>query len=453
MFYSLLVFLQARFAITVLALGSASFAGAEASVFTTAEGSGFTTAEGLVFTTAEGSPNQGTPNIVLIVADYMGYADIEPYGARDVRTPGINRLAQEGIKFNSHYTSAPMCIPARASLLSGSYPAKVRRGPGLHADDNRLLRGLKNQGYRTAVIGKWHLGSSEGFHPLDHGFDYFYGFDSWTLAYHSHLDSDGEPGLYKNRERIDQSGYLTELFSQEASRFIFADNKAKSKHNKQPFFLYLAYNVALPPYQAPNLKEELWHTGWAALEAGRKPYVAMIEAMDAGIYSLLKQLDEQGLSDNTLVIFTYDHGGRNLADTGPLFHGFGSLWEGGIRVPLLIRWPGKIQSGKEQNTPSIIMDLTATMLAAAGVNVDSGANELDGRSLLNQKLFQESAKNRALYWRWRDKRAVRQGPWKYLSDNHNQFLFDVSKDPGERNNLFFKQPKKAAELKNMLERF
>jgi arylsulfatase A-like enzyme len=260
------------------------------------------------------------PNIILIVADYMGYSDIEPYGATDIKTPSLNVLASQGIKFSNHYAAASFCIPSRASLMSGKYPSKVlqgfehKRGRGLHSKNNNLLKGLKSNGYKTALIGKWHLGLEDNFNPNDHGFDYFLGFNTWTLGYHNHLTSDGEPGLYRNKKLVNESGYLTDIFTHEAVQFI-------ESNNKEPFFLYLSYNSGLPPYQKPDLAKSQWDSGWDANKATRSDYVSMIESMDFGIGRVLKKLNSLNLDDNTLVIFTYDHGGRHLVDSGPLFHG------------------------------------------------------------------------------------------------------------------------------------
>jgi len=390
---------------------------------------------------------KNSPNIILIVADYMGYADIEPYGSKDIKTPSLNNLAFSGKKFTNHYSSAPSCIPSRASLLSGMYPHKVlepfknTRGRGLSAKNNTLLKGLKSQNYRTALIGKWHLGSEKNFSPNDHGFDYFYGFDSWTLGYHNHLTSDGFPGLYRNNELINEAGYLTDLFTKEASQFI-------QKNHESPFFLYLSYNAGLPPYQTPDMPKSQWHMGWDAEHASRSDYVAMIERMDLGIGKILDTLNALSLSENTLVIFTYDHGGRNLVNSGELFHGFGTLWEGGIRVPLIMRWPNKINRNTTLNSPSIAMDITATLLET--VSADNVIAKTDGQNLLANSSLVNTV-DREINWRSRNMKAIRKGNWKYINDNHSHMLFNLSKDVSERNNLFYKNKTIANELKSKIE--
>lgn len=406
----------------------------------------------LVMLQDAGAQESSRPNIVLIVADYMGYSDIGPYGATDIRTPSLDRIATDGIRFSSYYSASPVCGPSRAALLSGFYPARVRMetnvppdGGGLRATDSTLVRGLKAAGYRTAMIGKWHLGRRPPFSPLSHGFDTFFGFHDWTLGYHTHLNSAGNPGLYRGDELVSEDGYLTELLTTEATRFI--EHSAGA-----PFFLYLAYNVGLPPYQGPDLPEAQWSSGWDVNEATRDDYVAMVEAMDDGIGRVLSKLDELKLTEDTLVIFTYDHGGQDLVRSDPLFHGFGTLWEGGIRVPLLIKWPARFEKGQEIDRPTIAMDLTATMLDAAGRNTDSLG--LDGTSVLPLLADEVEVPAETLFWRFRTQRigmrAVRRDNWKLVFDGDAQFLFDLDADVGERSNQFYRHPEIASELREAL---
>jgi arylsulfatase A-like enzyme len=392
---------------------------------------------------------QNQPNIVLIVSDYMGYSDIEPYGATDIQTPTLAAIAESGVRFTSYYSASPVCGPSRAAMLSGFYPLRVRMESnvppdvgGLSSENSTLVRELKDAGYRTGMFGKWHLGRREGFSPRSHGFDTFYGFYDWTLGYHTHLNSMGEPGLYRDDALVDEPGYLTDLLTTEATQFI-AENAA------EPFFVYLAYNVALPPFQGPDLPEAEWSAGWNVNEATRGDYVSMVEAMDYGIGRVLAQLDELGLTEDTLVIFTYDHGGQDLVRSDPLFHGFGTLWEGGIRVPMLMRWPAALPGGQNIARPSIAMDLTATMIDAAGRDIEP--LNLDGTSLL--PLLTEGAEVPAetLFWRYRSQgapmRAVRRDNWKFISDGDAQFLVDLDTDIGERHNQFASRPDIVNELR------
>ncbi|MEW6997822.1 sulfatase-like hydrolase/transferase [Colwelliaceae bacterium BS250] len=397
--------------------------------------------------TLHAETNKQAPNIVLIVTDYMGYSDIEPYGSKDIKTPALNMLSSQGLQFSNHYAAAPSCIPSRASLMSGKYPSivlekfKLSKGRGLPSKNNHLLSGLKASGYKTALIGKWHLGNEKNFSPNDHGFDYFFGFNDWTLGYHNHLTSEGKPGLIRNKEPIISKGYLTDIFTDEAVQFI-------DKSATTPFFLYLSYNAGLPPYQAPNLPKSEWDSGWDANDATRADYVAMIESMDKGVGKVLDTLSKHGIDDNTLVIFTYDHGGRHLVDSGPLFHGFGTLWEGGIRVPLIIRWPNKVAKAEAFETPTITMDITATMLDAA--QSDSQITPLDGTSLFDIMKNPDKFNNRNLYWQYGKMTAIRNNNWKYVVDGHSQLLFNLDADISERNNVFHKNPNKVNELRQKL---
>ena len=392
------------------------------------------------------------PNIVFIVADYMGYTDIGSYGATDIRTPSLDSLADGGVRFSSYYSASPVCGPSRAALLSGFYPARVgvetniaSADDGLSSSDSTLVRELKAAGYRAAMVGKWHLGAGPDFSPSSHGFDTFLGFHTWTLGYHDHRSPAGVPGLYRDSELVNEDGYLTDILTNEATRFIEEDPEV-------PFFLYLAYNTALPPYQGPDLPESEWGFGWDVNEATREDYVAMVEAMDQGIGRVLSKLEELDLTDNTLVIFTYDHGGRHLVRSDPLFHGFATLWEGGIRVPLLVQWAGRFEGGQVVERPTIAMDVTATMLAAAGRNVE--ALELDGSSLLPVLRNESEVSAQPLFWRtdWpmNTMRAVRRENWKYVVDSGTQLLFDLEADIGERTDLFAVRPGVARELRAAL---
>jgi arylsulfatase A-like enzyme len=399
-----------------------------------------------------GAQDAHRPNIILIVADYMGYSDIGPYGATEIRTPSLDAIAADGARFSSYYAASPVCGPSRAALLSGLYPARVGiesnispdRG-GLSSADSTLVREVKAGGYRTAMVGKWHLGRGPGFSPRSHGFDSFFGFHSWTLGYHDHLTPSGEPGLYRGDDPVSEDGYLTEIFTTEAIRFI--EESAGSA-----FFLYLAYNVALPPYQGPGLPETQWASGWDVNKSTRKDYVAMVEAMDGEIGRMLSKLDELGLTEDTLVIFTYDHGGRHLARSSPLFHGFGTLWEGGIRVPLLLQWPGEFLRGREVHRPTIAMDLTATILEAAGRSTASLG--LDGTSLLPVLQNGDEVPAETLFWRFNIQtnpiKAVRRDNWKYVIDRGTQLLFDLDADIGERSDQFSRRPDIASQLRDAL---
>jgi len=393
------------------------------------------------------------PNIVLIISDYMGYNDTEPYGATDVRTPSISRLASEGMTMTDFYAAAPVCGPARAALFTGQYPARTgfeknirTQEDGLTSSIPSLPRWLKEAGYRTALLGKWHLGRTPDFIPNAHGFDEFLGHHEWTVGYYNHKTEQGTPGLYENDRIVEREGYLTDLLSDEAVNFI-------DRNRDRPFFLTLSYNAALPPYQPPGMPESEWDTGWDVNEATRDDYVRMVERMDDGIGRVLDTLDKHDLDSNTLVIYMYDHGGRHLVNSGPLFHGFANLWEGGIRIPAIMRLPDIIPAGKRSSIPGIAMDLTATILSVAGI--DDPATSLDGVNLIPYLRNEETPPTRQFFWRadfydFGKQKAIREGQWKYVEDGNTQFLFDMNVDVGERRNLFYQQPEVVNRLRGDL---
>jgi len=380
------------------------------------------------------------PNIVLIISDYMGYHDTEPYGAEDVRTPSLSRLAAGGVTMQDFYAAAPVCGPARAALYTGQYPAHIgfeqnirSEADGLSSSIPTLPRWLQDAGYRTALFGKWHLGSATDYTPNAHGFDEFIGHHNWTIGYYNHETETGEPGLWENDRIVQRDGYLTDLLTDEAVAFI-------GRNREQPFFLTLAYNAALPPYQPPGMPESQWDHGWDVNTATRSDYIKMVERMDEGIGKVLDTLDTLDLEQNTLVIYLYDHGGRHLVNSAPLFHGFSNVWEGGIRIHTILRLPGTIPANETSTMPGIAMDLTATMLEVAGIT-DPIAS-LDGIDLIPYLKKERGPLQRQLYWRadlydFGRQSAIRDGQWKFVEHGNTQFLFDLSADVSERHNLFY----------------
>jgi len=387
------------------------------------------------------------PNVVLIITDDVGYGDIGSYGAPDVKTPNIDSLAKNGTRLTDFY-AAPSCSPTRAALISGRYQQRYRievplgaaRGPageqGLRPTGRTLPQLLKSNGYRTALVGKWHLGYKREFSPVAHGFDYFFGFKSGLLDYYQHTDQNGEPDLYENDEPTRADGYSTDLFTERSVKFI-------EENAGRPFFLEVAYNAAHWPFQVPD------HPSVAPDNARfvqpqdnptstRQDYVAILERADRGVGQILAALERRGLSRNTLVIFTNDNGGEWLSRNAPLFHRKQTVWEGGIRVPAIFRWPGQIPAGKTSSQVGIVMDLTATILAVTQSPVPPEAR-LEGINLL--PLLKDGAQpvERTLFFRYtlpaRRQRAVRQGDWKLMLDGANPMLFNLKDDVGERNDL------------------
>ena len=405
--------------------------------------------------------NKGRPNVVLIITDDVGYGDIGSYGAPDIKTPNIDRLAKDGVRLTDFY-AAPLCTPTRAALISGRYQQRVRLeralgsvGPaleqGLPATGYSLPQLLKNNGYRTALIGKWHLGYKPEFGPNAHGFDYFFGFLSGFIDFYTHTRGDGQSDLFENTTPVQEQGYMTDLITTRAIRFI-------EQQAAEPFFLEVAYNAAHWPFQPPDHYSEAPNNGAFqsaadATPATRKDYAAMLERADAGVGQIAQKLDALGLTRNTLVIFTNDNGGEWLSRNAPLFHRKDTLWEGGIRVPAIFRWPGRLPSGKTSAQAGITMDLTATILAATGTSVPAQAR-LEGMNILPILEGRAPQVERTFFWRinvpTRQQRAVRRGDWKLLVDGDDLLLYNLRADIGERNDLAAQRPDLVAKLRPLL---
>ena len=387
------------------------------------------------------------PNVVLILADDMGYSDIGPYGASDISTPHLDRLAEEGVRLTDAYATAPVCTPSRVALLTGRYQQRAGfegnvssavPSVGLSASEPTVSRMLSDSGYATGLFGKWHLGYLEPFMPNAHGFDEVFGFLDWSIDYYSHRTPTGLPGLYENTMPVEQEGYITDLFTERASAFI-------DRHASESFFLTVAYNAALPPYQPPGRPLDI-RTMNTWQEGTREDYIGVVEALDRGIGQILDRLDSHDLAQDTLVIFAYDHGGEELARNAPLAYGFGTLWEGGIRVPCLLRWPSRLPAGATSSQVVSTMDLTLSTLVAAGVPLPEG-RDLDGIDLIPILSGDAPVVERTLHWRFGPQRAVRRGPWKYLALGSNEMLFNLADDVGERRDLSAQRPELVAELR------
>jgi arylsulfatase A-like enzyme len=383
------------------------------------------------------------PNVVLIIMDDVGYGDYGSYGAPDIKTPNIDRLARDGVRFTDFY-AAPSCSPTRVALITGRYQQRQAievplgnapaGGRGLPATGRSLPQLVKNAGYATGMIGKWHLGYLPEFHPNTHGFDYFFGFLSGLIDYYQHTGPDGNHDLYENREPVHVEGYSTDLLTGRAVSFI-------ERNATRPFFLEVAYNAAHWPFQVPDKPSVAPGRGRFVQPqedntSTRADYTAILERADQGVGRILATLEKLGLARNTLVIFTNDNGGEWLSRNAPLFHRKETLWEGGIRVPLIMRWPGQIPAGRTERQVGIVMDLTATILAATGAAVPPDAR-LEGIDLVPIVSGRSPRIERTLYFRAtaRNQRAVRQGDWKVLVETGKLFVFNLREDIGERHDL------------------
>ena len=402
------------------------------------------------------------PNVVLIITDDVGYGDIGSYGAPDIKTPNIDRLAKEGVRLTDFYANAPVCTPTRAGFLTGRYQQRVRlerplggvrdRGDGLPVRGLSLPQLLKNNGYTTGLIGKWHLGWNPEFGPNAHGFDVFFGFLGGLIDFYTHTGGDGQADLFENTTPVQESGYMTDLITARSVRFI-------EQNASRPFFLEVAYNAAHWPFQRPDhysvaANNAAFQGPADATPATRQDYVAMLERADQGVGDILKTLEARGIASSTLVIFTNDNGGEWLSRNAPLFHRKDTLWEGGIRVPAILRWPGKLPAGKTSSQVGMTMDLTASILSATGTRVP-GEARLEGIDLLPSLGGSAPAVDRTLFWRnapapGRLQRAVRRGNWKLLIDGDDLLLFELSTDIGERNDLAMTRPDLVADLRRRI---
>jgi arylsulfatase A-like enzyme len=403
--------------------------------------------------------------------DDIGYGDLGSYGALDVRTPNIDRLAREGVRLTDAYANGAVCTPTRAALISGRYQQRVGlewvltvsptdRERGLPALETSLPALLKTNGYATGLVGKWHLGSKPEFGPNAHGFDSFFGFLGGAHSYYTNQAEifrvgGGPPDLFENTTPVEATGYLTDEITRRAVGFI-------TRHADGPFFLEVAYNAVHWPFEPPNRPHAEAGRGASPLlrqmpddsvPATRQDYVRMLERADQGVGEILAALEQHGLTRNTLVVLTNDNGGEWLSRNAPLFHRKGTLWEGGIRVPLILRWPGELPSGKISGQVAITMDITASILAATGTRPPEGYRP-DGVDILPILRGKAPLLERRLFWRWarpdRQQRAVRFGQWKLLVDASELLLFDLSVDPGERTDLAARRPDLVAALKRLL---
>jgi arylsulfatase A-like enzyme len=428
--------------------------------------------------TAQSQTREVRPNIVFIVADDCGYGDLSCYGRQDYQTAALDRLAAEGVRFSQAYAAAPVCSPTRVGFMTGRYPARTpaglrepltgnNRAIGLTADHPTVSSLLKANGYETALVGKWHAGAQPEHHPNRHGFDEFFGIIEGATDYISHVNPLGRPDLFHNATPIKRDGYLTDLLTEQAVAFI-------ARPRARPFFLSLQYTAPHWPWQGPGdapypIRPEqpaanaaaaspapgnppprgaaaVWQTGGSA-----KTYATMMQRLDEGIAAVLSALEKAGLRENTLVIFTSDNGGEQFSNMDPFSGKKMELWEGGIRVPAMMRWPGVLAAGRTTDQVAVTMDWSATILAAARVQPAAGY-ALDGIDLLPICRGDTPVQSRTLAWRTFQRtrhKALRHGEWKYLHDGETEYLFDLTRDPGERRDRKAADPERFDELKKL----
>jgi arylsulfatase A-like enzyme len=397
------------------------------------------------------------PNIIVIISDDMGYADISCHGCQDIATPNIDSIAQNGVLFTNGYVSCPVCSPTRAGLMTGRYqqrfghehntggpPGGLREHVGLPLTEVTIADVLKSAGYATGAVGKWHLGMAPHFHPLKRGYDEFFGF---LHGGHSYI----EPGLgsfnpiMRGIEPVDEKEYLTDAFSREAVAFI-------ESHRDKPFFLYLAYNAVHTPMEAPERYQNSFEH---ITDPTRRTYAGMLAAMDEGIGKVLAKLRELNLEKDTLLFFVNDNGGsaRNGSNNAPLRAHKGTMWEGGIRVPFIIQWPRRLRAGRVYDQPVIALDILPTAAAAAAANPPTD-RKIDGVNLLGYLTGKKKqAPHEILFWRSGQKLAVRKGNWKLVKMGTESGLFDLSSDIGESQDLSAEQPDVLKEMEEAFARW
>jgi arylsulfatase A-like enzyme len=389
------------------------------------------------------------PNVIFILADDLGWGDLSCYGRPDYRTPNIDRLASEGLKFTDAYSASAVCTPTRVGFITGRYPARLKiglieplpsnnRSVGLDPGHPTIASLLKASGYDTALVGKWHMGSRPEWGPNAHGFDEFFGILSGAADYHLHKTGPGEPDLYENLTPVERHGYLTDLFTDRAVNYIRRNRTA-------PFYLSLHYNAPHWPWQDRNGGERVVFTdktiepvtmgGGGSL----KLYAEMVRILDEGVGRVMQAVRAKGIDRNTLVIFTSDNGGERFSYEWPFSGSKGDLLEGGIRVPAIARWPGVIPVNRLTHQMAITMDWTATILGATGTT-PAADYPLDGINLLPHMQTAKDIRDRTFFWRIYDRDAVRQGKWKYVRDGDRRQLFDLSLDQHEQADFAKKNP-------------
>jgi arylsulfatase A-like enzyme len=411
--------------------------------------------------------------LLFILADDLGYADLGCYGGRTVAgdgagtlaagageagraycSPVLDRMAREGLRFTDGYANSSVCSPTRFALMTGRWQHRLRGGAdepissrsrgspvlGLPPEHPTLPSLLRDAGYATALVGKWHLGYPPHFHPLKSGYQEFFGALSGGMDYFTHRDTAGVHDLWDGEAEVHRTGYLTDLISARAVDYV-------KRARKEPFLLSLHYNAPHWPWETradeaeAKRIEKIWHTDGGSVRA----YQTMIRHMDEGIGEVLTALPD---AENTLVVFTSDNGGERFSDTWPLVGKKMDLLEGGIRVPYIVRWPARVKAGGLTAQHAITMDWVATFLEAAGARAHP-AYPLDGLSLLTVLQNPSATFARDLFWRmkYRGQRAVRSGDWKYFASEDGEFLFNLARDARERANLAKREPRQLAALR------
>jgi arylsulfatase A-like enzyme len=390
------------------------------------------------------------PNVLVIVADDLGYGDVGFQGGKQIPTPNLDALAAGGTRCANGYVSCPVCSPTRAGLVTGRYQQRfghefnpggggVRDDFGLPLTETTVASTLKTAGYKTGVVGKWHLGSSPKFTPLERGYDEFFGFLGGAHDYLLEAKANSQP-IFRGREKVDEKEYLTDAIGREATSFV-------ERHREQPFLLYVTFNAVHLPQEAPAKYLDRFKS---IENEKRQKYAAMLSALDDNVGLVLNKLKDLKLDENTLVFFISDNGGptqANGSSNNPLQGNKGSVWEGGIRVPYVVRWPGHVPAGAVYEQPVIALDIAATAAAVANTKLDNG-KPIDGVNLLPFLAGDvKKPPHEALYWRFGPQWAIRQGDLKLLkTGDQAPQLFDLKSDIGEAHDLAKDKPEVVEQL-------
>jgi arylsulfatase A-like enzyme len=388
------------------------------------------------------------PNVLFILADDLGWGDLSCYGRPDYRTPNLDRLASQGTRFTNAYSASPVCTPTRCAFLTGQYPARHavgleeplawkrqleerKRDVGLPPEQPTVASLLKAAGYRTALVGKWHLGYLPKYGPVKSGFEEFFGIMSGGADYFTHKDANGDGDLFEMEVPVERVGYMTEMLSERAAEFV-------SRRDARPFYLSLHYTAPHWPWEGPRDAASVQKPklGYEEFRGGGslKVYAEMMRSLDEGVGRVLRALRDAGKARDTLVIFTSDNGGERFSYNWPFTGEKFDLHEGGIRVPALVRLPGAAGVGRVTDQAAITMDWTATILAATDTPPDP-RYKLDGVDLLPHLRGARPRFERTLFWRNAAQSAVRHGDLKYLNDGSVEYLFDVVRDERENGDL------------------
>lgn len=394
--------------------------------------------------------NARKPNVIVVLVDDMGYADVGFTGVRDFTTPNIDALARDGVICTNAYATAPVCSPSRAGFITGRYQTRFghERNPfdtddpavGLPVEQKTIADVMKNNGYHTGALGKWHLGQAPHFQPNSRGFDEWFGF---LGGHHDYMPRKGEEAplkIMRNREKVEEKEYLTDALTREAVSFV-------DRNQQQPFFLYLAYNAPHAPLQAPAKYQKLIA---GIEEPNRRTYAAMMLAVDEGVGKLRTQLKALKLEKDTLIFFWNDNGGatNNSSLNGELREHKGTMYEGGVRVPFSVTWPGHLPANRVCDQPILSLDILPTTLAAANLKL-LAEMPLDGLNIMETLRNNQAPARARLYWRWNDGklRAVREGRYKWVRrGGYKGELYDLQSDIGETKDIAAQKPELTARL-------